>query len=225
MSRWKLEMPFQKTVSGDQVRLQKTVLESRFGELVIVKTGASKLEREIAQQRIFEVYQRPLPWALTINDELVTGIEAQKLVGCVPPISLPSLSFNTRSKDVLFMLGGLAKFSSAEFKTVEQKMNLMGFSQLWNQPWSHLEYRQQIQLKLAIFAQRFKLIFYFLNERKVSLLETKTPVFEGIRTVCGTFQVSTILLLERAVQGYAYVPLISEGITIEAFTESYSEIA
>ncbi len=220
MTRWKIEMPWHRIDRSDTVRFQKTVLEGRLGSPIFLKIGSSRLDREIALQRIFEVYQRPIPWRIITDENSPSVSGATPLATFVAPFPLPMNKLKSSCRDVLLLLSTLAKYSDPQTENIISKLNNMGLSRHWSREWSRIDYRIQAAIQLGVYAERFKIIFLNIDDRKLRTDEERSRFFEMIRTVCGSFRVSILSLTNKRISGFEFFNFHTEGEHVEVSNET-----
>ena len=220
MTRWKVEMPWHRIGRNETVRFQKTVLEGRLGSPLLLKIGASKLDREIALQRIFEVYRRPIPWRILVDETSPSVSDATPLATFVAPFPLPINKFKSSCRDVLLLLSTLAKYSDTQTDNIISKLNNMGLSRAWSREWSRIDYRIQTAIQLGVYAERFKIVFLNIDDRKLRTDEERIQFFEMIRTVCGSFRVSILCLTNKRIAGFEFFNFLTGGEHVEVSNET-----
>lgn len=192
-TNWKILIPWTRVDIANESIIQRQTIQGEVGYPLALMISPSSHDYQSALRTLSQLNQESCSWKYFIKEGGNDWHEKEiSQVGMVPPLSLPRGKRDLTCEEALHTLLEMANATPDESKRVQESLKLMGYFQLDGQLWYFANQRVKMALQLAVFAIRFQVIFCFLDRIKLLTPIEITQVFETIRTICGTFQVSIL---------------------------------
>lgn len=188
---------------GNESTIQRQSIQGSLGSPLTLLISSSQYDYQFALRTISQLFQEKCSWRYLVSENDNEWEESDiSRVGMLPPLNLPRSQRDFTCEDALTNLFVMAEASDEEKTTVLRALEVMGYHHLEGQLWYLANQRIKLVLQLAVFSIRFEVIFCFLDRINfLSALEIN-QIFEAIRTVCGTFQVSILPVASKAARDF-----------------------